>query len=305
MRKFFLLIFIFIFQISYGHSISLPQGNLEIKDNKIIDSYGNSVEKKAYQKIIITDPAIVEIFYILEAEENILAIANPTLSGIYPEEKTDKLTSVGTIRNPSIEMIVSLEPDLVITYPGTTGLAADLKNLDIPVLTTIATNIDRIYENIELCGIVTGKEELAQKIITQSKNKVESHREKNKDKKKIRGIILFSTSPMMTFSDATLPGEVLQILGVENIANQTGMEMPILSNEFILEENPDFIAGSMSINDLEDLKKSIAILADTKAFKKGNLFIIDSNKIVRGSPRIFEAIDELAEILAALNLEDN
>ena len=305
MRKIFLLIFIFIFQISYGHSISLPQGNLEIKDNKIIDSYGNSVEKKAYQKIIITDPAIVEIFYILEAEENILAIANPTLSGIYPEEKTDKLTSVGTIRNPSIEMIVSLEPDLVITYPGTTGLAADLKNLDIPVLTTIAINIDRIYENIELCGIVTGKEELAQKIITQSKNKVESHREKNKDKKKIRGIILFSTSPMVTFSDATLPGEVLQILGVENIANQTGMEMPILSNEFILEENPDFIAGSMSINDLEDLKKSIAILADTKAFKKGNLFIIDSNKIVRGSPRIFEAIDELAEILAALNLEDN
>jgi len=305
MRKIFLLIFIFIFQISYGHSISLPQGNLEIKDNKIIDSYGNSVEKKAYQKIIITDPAIVEIFYILEAEENILAIANPTLSGIYPEEKTDKLTRVGTIRNPSIEMIVSLEPDLVITYPGTTGLAADLKNMDIPVLTTIATNIDRIYENIELCGIVTGKEELAQKIITQSKNKVESHREKNKDKKKIRGIILFSTSPMMTFSDATLPGEVLQILGVENIANQTGMEMPILSNEFILEENPDFIAGSMSINDLEDLKKSIAILADTKAFKKGNLFIIDSNKIVRGSPRIFEAIDELAEILAALNLEDN
>jgi len=282
----------------------MPQQKLQIKDNQIIDSYGNSVEKKAYNKIIITDPAIVEIFYMLQAEDKILAIANPTLSKIYPEDKTDKLTSVGTLRKPSMEKIISLEPDLVITYPGTTGLPAELKKLNIPVLSTVALNIEGIYKNIEFCGIVTGKEELAQNIISQSKAKMAQYKEQIKDKKKIRGVVLFSSSPMMTFSDTTLPGEILQVLGVENIASQVAGNTPILSNEFILEQNPDFIAGSMAIKDLEEMKKNIPVLAETRAFKNGNLFMIDSNKITRGSPRIFQAIDELVEKLSTLNLED-
>lgn len=306
MKKFFIFIFMLIFHINYCHS-------LEIKDNKIVDKSGYQIEKKEYKKIIITDPAIVEIIYALGAEDNIAAIANATMSQIHPHEKTSKLPSIGTLRQPSLEKIVELKPDLVITFSGTSSITPELVKFDIPVLTTAAGSIDQIYKNIEICGYLVGKEKEAQELITQCRIRVQKHRNQNKGKKTLKGIVLFSLSPMMTFSDDTLPGEILQILGVENLGMKSkdkssnpamGVSTPILSNEFIIMEDPDFIAATHGITDIEDMKKALIPIADTRAIQKNNLFFLDPQKMVRGSHRIFDSIDEIAEKLSKLNLED-
>ncbi|MGF6905992.1 ABC transporter substrate-binding protein [Fusobacterium sp. PH5-44] len=275
----------------------------EIKDNLIIDHQGNSVEKKAYKKVIITDPAFVEIFYLINGEENVVAIGKTMQSKIWPEDKTENLPSIGTITRPNLEQIVAMEPDLVILNGMTANIADNLKTSKIPVLISKANSIDDILKNIIAAGEITNKVVNANKLHDESKEKLIKLEETSKNRPKIKGAVLFSASPMRSFNSTTLPGQVLNLLGVENLADNVKGEQPILSNEFIIMENPDFIAGAMSFNSPDEIKNANPALAEIKAFKNNNIFIVDSSKILRGSPRIFEAMEEFSVELSKLKLD--
>ena len=164
-----------------------------------------------------------------------------------------------------------------------------------------AGNIQEILDNINAYGEILGKKEESKKLYEDSAAKLDELKEKIKNKPLgLKGTVLYSVSPMMGFNSKTLPGEVLELLGVENITNSLTGERPIISQEFLLKENPDFLAGAMSIKSVDDIKNSNPAIKEIKAGQKNNIFIVDSNKILRGSPRIFELIlefyDELLKV---------
>lgn len=274
---------------------------LKIENNFIKDNYGNSIEIKEYNKLIVLDPAVVETIYLLNGEEKIVAIGKTAMSKIYPEEKTKDLESVGNISKPSLEKILSYTPDLVILNGMSTKTGETLKSLKIPYLINEAGNIQEILDNINAYGEILGKKEESKKLYEDSAAKLDELKEKIKNKPLgLKGTVLYSVSPMMGFNSKTLPGEVLELLGVENITNSLTGERPIISQEFLLKENPDFLAGAMSIKLVDDIKNSNPAIKEIKAGQKNNIFIVDSNKILRGSPRIFELIlefyDELLKV---------
>lgn len=274
---------------------------LKIENNFVKDNYGNSIEIKEYNKLIVLDPAVVETIYLLNGEEKIVAIGKTAMSKIYPEEKTKDLKSVGNISKPSLEKILSYTPDLVILNGMSTKTGETLKSLKIPYLINEAGNIQEILDNINAYGEILGKKEESKKLYEDSAAKLDELKEKIKNKPLgLKGTVLYSVSPMMGFNSKTLPGEVLELLGVENITNSLTGERPIISQEFLLKENPDFLAGAMSIKSVDDIKNSNPAIKEIKAGQKNNIFIVDSNKILRGSPRIFELIlefyDELLKV---------
>lgn len=274
---------------------------LKIENNFVKDNYGNSIEIKEYNKLIVLDPAVVETIYLLNGEEKIVAIGKTAMSKIYPEEKTKDLESVGNISKPSLEKILSYTPDLVILNGMSTKTGETLKSLKIPYLINEAGNIQEILDNINAYGEILGKKEESKKLYEDSVAKLDELKEKIKNKPLgLKGTVLYSVSPMMGFNSKTLPGEVLELLGVENITNSLTGERPIISQEFLLKENPDFLAGAMSIKSVDDIKNSNPAIKEIKAGQKNNIFIVDSNKILRGSPRIFELIlefyDELLKV---------
>lgn len=274
---------------------------LKIENNFVKDNYGNSIEIKEYNKLIVLDPAVVETIYLLNGEEKIVAIGKTAMSKIYPEEKTKDLESVRNISKPSLEKILSYTPDLVILNGMSTKTGETLKSLKIPYLINEAGNIQEILDNINAYGEILGKKEESKKLYEDSAAKLDELKEKIKNKPLgLKGTVLYSVSPMMGFNSKTLPGEVLELLGVENITNSLTGERPIISQEFLLKENPDFLAGAMSIKSVDDIKNSNPAIKEIKAGQKNNIFIVDSNKILRGSPRIFELIlefyDELLKV---------
>lgn len=270
---------------------------LKIEGNLIKDNHGNSIEIKEYNKLIVLDPAVVETIYLLGGEDKIAAIGKTAMSKIYPEEKTKDLESVGNIAKPSLEKILSYTPDLVILNGMSTKTGETLKSLKIPYLITGASSIEEILDNIKAYGEIVGKKSESEKLYNESVAKVEELKERVKDKPLgLKGTVLYSVSPMMD-STARLFREVLELLGVENITNELTGERPIISQEFLLKENPDFLAGAMSIKSTDDIKNSNPAIKEIKAGQKDNIFIVDSNKILRGSPRIFELVEEFYEEL--------
>ena len=293
----------FLFSILSLIIISSLSLAFEIEDNQIVDRSGNSVERKKYSKIITTDPAMVEIMYLIEGQNAIAAIGRTTQSQIHPVEETEKLPSIGTITRPNLELIISMDPDLVILNGMTTSIVENLKNANIPVIISGASSIDDILKNIEAIGILVGEEENANNLVASSKENMERIKEAHKDKPTLKGIILLSSSPLMSFSRETLPGEVLELIGVDNLAKDVTGAQPILSTEFIIMEDPDFIAGAMSFRTVDEIKNANPGLAGTKAFRNNNIFIVESSKILRGSPLIFEAIEVLSEELSNLKID--
>lgn len=290
MKKFLLFI---IFLISAINIYSI-----KIENNMAVDSFGNSVPLKEYNKIIAADPSAVEIFYLIGGEDKISAVAKTKINKIYPEEKTKLLESVGSITRPSIEKIISLNPDLVILNPmGAVKTAELLKKYNIPYFIDRSVTFDEIFLKTKIYGIFTGQEKNAEKLIEDKKNKLLKIKNEIKDKN-LKGVILYSSSPMISFSKETIPSEIMEILKIKNIADSFPHgKKGIISPDVMLTENPDIIIGTMKIHSAEDIVKANEFLKYSKAYKNNNIYVFESEKILRATPRIADGIEEIYEVV--------
>ncbi len=271
---------------------------IKVENNQIIDDYGNKIEAKEYKKIIVTDPGVIEILFKIGGEKSIIAIAKTSRSKIYPSDKVDKLVSIGNISNLNLEKVVEYKPDLIVVSSMMLRNVEAIKKMGYKVIVSNASNLNGILDTISVAGIISGKKDEAEKLRKECLVKLEKiEKENNKNSSKLKGAILFSTSPMTAFSEDSIPGDVLKHLGVINIAANVPGERPILSPEYILKENPDFLAGAMSLDNPQQIIEASNVIPKIKAGKNKNIFILDSSVILRSSYRIFDEMEVLKEKL--------
>lgn len=283
---------IFLLLVSLFLEISVY--SLEIKDNKIYDKFGNNIEIKKYERIIIVDPATIETMFMLGEGENIVDIGRSENTIIEPVEKINKIQSIGTALKPSFEKIVVLKPDLVILNNNSSGITDNLRKLKIPFFINDSTKeLNLILESIKIYSKLIDKEKEGEVLYNQYLNKMlKIEREKNK-LKNLKGAIIYATSPLTSFSDKYLPGKVLKFLGVKNVTEDSIGNMPIISYEHILESDLDFILLPKSIGSVENFLRANPVLRKTKVAKRNNIFIVDSINFLRGSPKIFDTIESV------------
>ena len=201
---------------------------------------GKKEENKKYNRIVVLDPATVEMIYMLGAEDKIVGVANLERSKVWPEEKVAKLESVGTFMKPSLERIITLKPDLVITSALTDdNLNNGLKSNNIEAKRIQANSIEEIFTNFMEVAKMLGKENEANKIIAEKKAKLEEIKKMAAINKK--GLFVMSASPLMVFGNDNLPNDIMKLLNIKNIAENQKGRNPIVTPEFIMKENPDII----------------------------------------------------------------
>ena len=271
---------------------------IKVENNQILDDYGNKIEAKEYKKIIVTDPGVIEILFKIGGEKSIVAIAKTSRSKIHPSDKVDKLVSIGNVSNLNLEKVVEYKPDLIVVSSMMLRNVEAIKKMGYKVIVSNASNLNGILDVISVTGIISGKKDEAEKLRKECSLKLEKiEKENKKSSSKLKGAILFSTSPMTAFSEDSIPGDVLKHLGVINIAANVSGQRPILSPEYILKENPDFLAGAMSLDDPQQIIEASNVIPKIKAGKNNNIFILDSSVILRSSYRIFDEMEVLKEKL--------
>ena len=271
---------------------------IKVENNQILDDYGNKIEAKEYKKIIVTDPGVIEILFKIGGEKSIVAIAKTSRSKIHPSDKVDKLVSIGNVSNLNLEKVVEYKPDLIVVSSMMLRNVEAIKKMGYKVIVSNASNLNGILDVISVTGIISGKKDEAEKLRKECSLKLEKiEKENSKKTSKLKGAILFSTSPMSAFSENSIPGDVLKHLGVINIAANVSGQRPILSPEYILKENPDFLAGAMSLDDPQQIIEACHVIPKVKAGKNNNIFILDSSVILRSSYRIFDEMEVLKEKL--------
>ena len=253
---------------------------------------GKKDENKEYNRIVVLDPATVEMIYMLGAEDKIVGVANLERSKVWPEEKVAKLESVGTFMKPSLERIITLKPDLVITSALTDdNLNNGLKSNNIEAKRIQANSIEEIFTNFMEVAKMLGKENEANKIIAEKKIKLEEIKKIATGNKK--GLFVMSASPLMVFGNDNLPNDIMKLLNIKNIAENQKGRNPIVTPEFIMKENPDII-----ITLLPNPAQIVATnpqLKNVNAIKNNKFIVVNSSQILRGSPRTIDQIEEIAK----------
>ena len=250
----------------------------------------NEKSGKKYDRIVVLDPAVVEMVYLLGGEDKLVGIAKLERSKIWPEEKTEKVESVGTFINPSLEKIIALKPDLVIeSFHSSDAIDKSLTSNNIEIIKIQANSIEDIFKNFQKVAKILGKEKEAEKIIAEKKQKIEEIKKIDTAEKK--GLFILAPTPMRVFGKGTLPNDIMEMLNIKNIA--AGMEgmSPTLTPEYIIKENPDIILTF--VKDPQEIVKANPQIKDISAIKNNKFVVLETGQILRGSPRM---IDYIADV---------
>lgn len=267
----------------------------------VTDATGKEVTvAKEPQRIVSTSPAETEILFALGLNERIVGVSD---FDDYPAEASTK-PKVGGVVKPSEEAILAQSPDLVIGGISMEKPVADkLKSLGMPVYVTHPKKVDDILNNILTMGVITNRQEQAEKVVAAMKQDIARVQEavkavKPEDKKKV----YLEFAPGWTVGKGEFLDELVTLAGGTNIAADTEGWNPI-SEEKILKSDPDVILYAKGITDDKTGTKLEEIIAkrngwDTmKAIREKQVFGMDQNLLARPGPRITQGLIEVAKAI--------
>ncbi|MGO5074580.1 ABC transporter substrate-binding protein [Clostridium sporogenes] len=277
-------------------SCNLKKGeNKEAQKNiKITDSYGKELTfEKAPERIISLSPGATETIYALNKENTLVGRSD---FDDYPAA-VSKVKSVGGVKDPSIEKITELKPDLVI---GGAHFSKDtvkkLEDLGIKVAVLYgAEDLDGAYKNIMDISTILGVTEKGQTMVDGMKKKVESVQNKVKslNKPKVYYVVDFGKADFTAGGD-TFIGKMIEKAGGENIAKDTkGWNY---SFEKIVENKPEMIILSDKFNTKKNFLAADKY-KDLAAVKGNKIYEIDDNMLLRQGPRQADGLEALAKLI--------
>ncbi|HKM08108.1 MAG TPA: ABC transporter substrate-binding protein [Sphaerochaeta sp.] len=217
----------------------------------------------------------------------------------YPQQALE-LPSIGTLYNPSLEKLVSLQPDLAIA----TAFVSDelLLALESAGIEVLALNLQETF-----AGTYTLIREIAQKvdqvkegelIILAMQNQVKEVVEKARilPKKRVYFMVDFGSFDGTATGD-TYISEMLDMVGAINIAKDATRWT--YSKELLVANDPDLIImtkrwGQTEEETLQEFMHTKPY-SDLRATKEGNLVFADSDMISRQGPRSAKALELLAK----------
>ena len=241
-------------------------------------------------KIISLSTTHTEIIQSLEAQDTLIAV--DAFSEVdFPVERIDAYTVTA-------EELAPLNPDMVIVAFDFNGIVDGLESQEINyVLLPPAKNFEDVYSQISTIGeIVNKKGEASSKVRDM---KLEINRildDANYENVSVYHEIGYSYGIYSVNSDSLI-GEIYNELGIVNIANSEedpfGSGYPALSEEMVIESNPDYIVVGHS----DYLNKDLSIRegwGNISAVENSNVYFLDDTLASNWGTTTVQLVEELS-----------
>lgn len=258
------------------------------------DSYGRSVEiPQEIERVISIGPNVTEIIYALDQGD---LLVGRTDYDSYPREALE-LPSVGTITDPNIEIVIELDPDLVIASTHTPKDA--LERIEKAGIPTVGIYTDQkfsgVYETIADTGYVLGADHEAETLITNMRTRVEAvvKAVEGAPRPSVYYVVGYGEWGDFTAGADTFIHEIISLAGGDNIAADTSGWS--YSLEKIIEHDPDIIITTDKW-DTPKLFASTPGYRDLRAVRENRLYGVNNDIIDRQGARSALAVEMLARI---------
>jgi iron complex transport system substrate-binding protein len=249
-------------------------------------------------QIVSLSPTATETLFAIGAGDQVIAVDEYSY---YPTEAP--VTDLSGFA-PNVEAILSYSPDLLVIAGSPDDLQAAVEAVGIPVLLLgSAISLDDVYGQIEKLGMATGHDEEATAVVGDMRARIAAVTD---------NLTATDTAPAYyheldptyySVTSGTFVGQIYGLLGLENIADAAdpdGYGFPQLSEEYIIDANPDFIflADAQCCGESADTVATRAGWDTMDAVEGGRVIEVDADIASRWGPRTADFIESVAAAIA-------
>lgn len=245
--------------------------------------------EKPAQRVIVLAPDLVEDVFAIGAGQRIVGVIK---GSDYPAAALN-IPLVGSYSGVDLERIVSLHPDLIITwkYAFPRQLHA-LQQLKIPVYVAAPKELSDVPRLLEKLGCLLGESQRADraaqdfiKALVATRPKVASHP---------TVFILVDETRLITINKESWVNQAIEWCGGKNIFADAKVIAPEVNREAIIEANPDVIFAVSRDNRWQQGWRGWSGMT---AVKNKHLYTLNPDWISRASPRLVLGIEEICRRL--------
>jgi iron complex transport system substrate-binding protein len=245
-------------------------------------------------RVVSLAPANTEIAFAIGAGDKLVA---GTSYDDYPAA-AKALPKIGDFQSPSVEKIVSFQPDLVLATGGIqSGLRAKLENLGIKVFVVNPSTLDGVYSDMTALGRLLGVPGQATTVVDSMKQRAAAVEQKVAGLARPAVFVEIYSKPLMTAGTGTFIDNLVTLAGGTNIGSAAGSGYPTFSEEVLLKDNPDvYIATTGSMASPGQIARRSGY-DGLKAVQDGRVYVIDDDLLVRPGPRLIDGLEQLAQMI--------
>ena len=289
--KLFVLSLIFLFALTACRT-EQPQTQTEVKMRDIADDLGRKIKiPEKVERVVSLAPNLTENIFAVGAGDRLVGV---TTFCNFPEAAA-KIVKVGDTMNPNIETIIALKPQIVFVSTAS-QIETFTKTLEASNITVFVTNpkdLSGVLANLRQLGEIFGTMERTSVLLNELQERILAVDERVRDKPKTKTFVQISKEPLFTVGKESFLTEIVERAGGDSVTKAVATAYPKISKETVLALNPDAIILSESPDNTEPND----IFKNSPAMKNKKVFKINADIISRPSPRIIDALEQIADVL--------
>lgn len=259
---------------------------------EITDDLGRRIKIPArVERAVSLAPNLTEIVFAIGAGDRLVG---RTSYDNYPLE-AQKIPTVGDTISPNIETIIALKPQVVLvsTASQIETFTKQLESQNIAVFVTNPNSLDEINQSITKIGDLFGKAPEARQTVENLTARVREIDAKLRGAIAVEVFVQISKEPLFTVGRQSFLTELTARAGGVSTTKNVETAYPKLSKETALAINPQAVI----LSDSEDNRAPNDVFANSPAVKNGRVFKINADILSRPSPRIVDALEQIARDL--------
>ena len=252
------------------------------------------------ERIVSMAPNITEILFALGLGDRIVGV---TRFCDYPPE-TRSIPKIGGLVDPNIEIIQSLDPDLVVAFRGNPLRLVDrVRKLGLPVFVLdIGKGLEALCPLIERIGRVTRTERRAAGLAAGLRGRLEAADAALRGSlSRPKVFILLYGQGLWTCGGESYVNDLVGRAGGTNVASALPKKWALYKREQIIKDDPDVVfilarsAGDFAVG--RDRLLRMPGIENVSAAKSGRIFELDENAASRFGPRLVDVLGRMASLL--------
>jgi len=264
---------------------------------------GSSAAPAPARRIVSLVPALTEMLFAIGAGPQVVAVSS--FDDFPPEVKA--LPRVGALLDPDVERILTLRPDLVITYGSQGSVEAQLARAGIKTFSYRHGGVRTILQTLRDLGTITGRAAQAEANARKIEAQLDAVRAAVRGYARPRVLLVFGRQPQSLRQIYASGGvgflnDILEAAGGTNVFADVEQESVQPSQETLLARAPDVIVEIRSgradvATDASGERSAWSPLASIPAVRNRRLHFLSGAQYVVPGPRVGLAAEQLARAL--------
>ncbi|MEX2584097.1 MAG: helical backbone metal receptor [Gemmatimonadota bacterium] len=203
-----------------------------------VDDAGRLVRlPRPARRIVSLLPATTETLVALGAADLLVGRTD------YDDPSLAHLPSVGGGLTPSVEVLTSLQPDLVIAWEesGAARVRPRLEAVGIPVFAVATQDTAAVFANVERLGALTGMRLEADSLAGWMRSELRAVARSVADRPAVDVLYMIGVDPPMVAGPNVFIGEILEVAGGRNVFEDVAAPSPHVSLEEIVRRAPEVV----------------------------------------------------------------